>query len=89
MRYFSEEAKRLRRPAPLPFALKIALKAGRLFASKERQSAFLRSMGYALLQPSGSNLRTGIGDRVAVRVSTTTTIRMSGISPSCLRLLLH
>ncbi len=50
-RYLSEEAERLHRPMQLPLLSKVILSIRVGLASKERQAAFKRSAGYAMLEP--------------------------------------
>jgi methyltransferase (TIGR00027 family) len=50
IRYFTEEGERLKRPARLPFTLKVIVNVRMLFASKERREGFRKLAGYALLK---------------------------------------
>jgi methyltransferase (TIGR00027 family) len=52
MRYLPEESERLRRPIPLPRLMKIGMRIGGLFLSRERRRVLREFMGYALLEPT-------------------------------------
>lgn len=52
MRYFSEEALRLKRPIPLRLFYRIVIRLSWRFAPKEKRERAMRFAGYALLQPT-------------------------------------
>jgi O-methyltransferase involved in polyketide biosynthesis len=52
IRYFADEADRLRRPRPMPILMKAALKLLALLAPNERAQAARRFAGYMLLEPA-------------------------------------
>ena len=51
IRYLADEAERARRPFPLPFVMRIALRLGSLFAPREKREAFRKFAGYLVLEP--------------------------------------
>ncbi len=57
VRYYHDEAQRLRRPAPLPLIKKSLFMLRYLFASRERREMFRKSAGYVLFEriPFASN----------------------------------
>jgi methyltransferase (TIGR00027 family) len=52
IRYLPEESARLRRPIPLPRLMKVGMKIGEFFLSRERTRAMREFMGYVLLEPA-------------------------------------
>ena len=52
IRYLPEESARLRRTIPLPRLMKIGMKIGEFFLSRERTRAMREFMGYVLLEPA-------------------------------------
>jgi len=54
MRYFAEEAERLKRPLRLPVVMMATSAIRTLFASRERRSAYRKLAGYAILEPEGA-----------------------------------
>jgi methyltransferase (TIGR00027 family) len=52
IRYFEEEANRLKRPIRLPLRLTLIFRLRLLLSSKERREAFKKLAGYVLLEPS-------------------------------------
>ncbi len=54
-RYFAIEAERLRRPAPLPLAIRLATRVLGLFASPQRRREMKRYAGIALFEPAVTN----------------------------------
>jgi methyltransferase (TIGR00027 family) len=51
LRYFADEAQRVRRPMPLPLPLRAVLALTWRFAPPARREAFRTSTGYAMLEP--------------------------------------
>jgi methyltransferase (TIGR00027 family) len=54
LRYFGEEAERLRRPLRLPVLMMAISAMGALFASRQRRRAHRKLAGYAVLEPEGA-----------------------------------
>jgi methyltransferase (TIGR00027 family) len=54
VRYFPQEALRLKRPMPLPVHLALLMKISRLWISRKRREAFSTFGGYVLLEPAAA-----------------------------------
>ncbi|MDE3110794.1 MAG: SAM-dependent methyltransferase [Acidobacteriota bacterium] len=53
IRYYMEEAQRLKRPLDLPWWMSLIFRARGIFISKERREAFQKLAGYAVMEPMG------------------------------------
>lgn len=54
MRYFAEEAERLRRPLRLPVLMMVLSAIRAFFATQQRRRAYRKLAGYAVLEPEGA-----------------------------------
>jgi methyltransferase (TIGR00027 family) len=58
-RYLSEEGRRLRRPAPFPWLMRVLIQLRLAFMSRAKRKAAARTLGYLLLEPAAGSSAAG------------------------------